>query len=278
MGGNANTGESGGNMVVQRAIGIKLYFGGIKLFDVKRTIAVLALVSALGFSSTLPYARQAPEAQPGPIYTHRAEHDPDGIGKFYMGREIAQVYRGVGWLERPERTEEEKPTLLIKALKIEPGQSIADIGAGTGYFTFPLAQDVGPQGKIFAVDIQPQMLEIIGRQKKERGANNVEVILGEPTDPRLPPSSVDLVLMVDVYHEFSHPWEMMQKICAALKPGGRVVFVEYRGEDESIPIKPLHKMTAEQVKRETTPHPLTWVKTIEVLPRQRILIFERKPH
>lgn len=234
-------------------------------------VAVWILVGVFLFPSPL--------VQPDAIYTYRAEHDPDGTGKFYRGREIAHVmnYRGADWLERPERAEEEKPSLLIRALEVKPGQVIADLGAGTGYFTFPLAQEVGAQGKVYAVDIQPQMLEIVRREAKGRGVGNIEAILGEATDPGLPASSTDLVLMVDVYHEFSHPWEMMQKVCAALKPGGRVVFVEYRGEDASIPIKRLHKMTETQVKHEMTPHPLIWVKTLEILPRQHILVFEKKP-
>ena len=210
-------------------------------------------------------------------YEYREDHDPQGIGKFYKDREISHVmgHQGASWLDRPEREREEKPSLTIGALKVSPGQVVADIGAGTGVFTFLLSQEVGVKGRVLAVDIQPEMIQILGQRIRERGVSNVEMILGEEKDPKLPAGSLDLVLMVDVYHEFAYPWEMMQAICRGLKPGGRVAFVEYRAEDPSVPIKRLHKMSQKQVKLEMGPQPLRWVETIDLLPRQHVIIFER---
>ena len=210
-------------------------------------------------------------------YKYRSPHDPDGIGKFYMGREIAQVMgcSGADWLERAEREREERASLLVELLRLQKGQNVADIGAGSGYFSLPMAKLVGPKGGVLAVDIQTEMLDLIRGKMGRLGIENVEPTLGTETDPGLPPRSLDLVLMVDVYHEFSHPWEMMQKVCQALKPEGRVVFVEYRGEDPSVPIKRLHKMTEKQVKQEMTPHPLRWLGTIHRLPRQHVILFAK---
>ncbi len=203
----------------------------------------------------------------------------DGIGKFYFGREIAHVmgHQGADWLERTEREEEERPSAAIEALKLKAGDVVADIGCGTGYFSWRMARKVGAKGRVYGVDIQPEMLELLAAQMKQRGVTNVVGVLGTVADPKLPPASVDLVLMVDVYHEFDHPFEMMEKNCTALKPGGRVVFIEYRGEDPEVPIKPLHKMTEAQVRKEMTAHPLTWVETIRTLPRQHIIVFRRQP-
>jgi ubiquinone/menaquinone biosynthesis C-methylase UbiE len=211
-------------------------------------------------------------------YEYRKVHSPDGIGKFYMGREIAHVmgHQAADWLERAERDEEEKTELLVQSLKVRPGDTVADIGAGTGYFSRRLSKRVGEKGKILAVDIQQEMLDILTNKMAELTITNVQPVLGTISDPKLPLASVDLVLMVDVYHEFSHPHEMMEGIGKSLKPGGRVVFVEFRGEDPSVPIKPLHKMTETQVRREMSAHPLEWVETVKILPRQHIIIFKRK--
>ncbi len=211
-----------------------------------------------------------------PRYEQRAA-SRDGIGKFYMGREISQVmgHLGAGWLERPEREREEMPNLLIEALRLKPGDVVADIGIGTGYIARRIAPKVGETGIIYGVDIQQEMLELLEKRMKEDGITNVKGVLGTSTEPKLPPQSVDLVIMVDVYHEFSHPYEMMKNICLALKTGGRVVFVEYRAEDPAVPIKPLHKMSELQVLKETTPHPLAWVETVDKLPWQHIIIFEK---
>ena len=174
----------------------------------------------------------------------------DGIGKFYMGREISHVmgHRGAGWLERPDRQREERTDLLVERLPLEPDDVVADIGAGTGYFSFPVAARV-PEGRVLAVDIQPEMLAIIEQRGRERGIDNVEPVLGTLTDPRLPPGAVDLIFIVDAYHEFSHPREMAVAMFEALRPGGKLVLVEYRAEDPTVPIKPLHKMSEAQAKK-----------------------------
>src|SRR5580658_9039609 len=213
-----------------------------------------------------------------PDYEYRAEHDPDGIGKFYAGREIAQVmgHQGADWLERPERQEEERPDLLLQSLPLHPGEAAADIGAGTGYLSWRMAKIVGDKGRVYCVEIQQEMLDLLAKKMAEHQTTNFQSVLGTVTDTRLPTNSVDVVLMVDVYHEFDHPYEMMQSILRALKPGGRVVWVEYRGEDPEVPIKPLHKMTEAQVRKEAALLPLEWVDTIEKLPRQHIFIFKKK--
>lgn len=236
-----------------------------------------ALALSVGAAVSIAHSQNS-GAQKKPRYETRAVHDPDGIGKFYMGREIAQVmgHQAADWLDRPEREAEEAPSLLLRALKLKPGQAVADIGAGSGYLTFPMAKMVGPNGKAFAVEIQQEMLDIIQQRMDERGVSNIELVLGTEKDPKLPDNSVDLILMVDVYHEFSYPWEMTTAMVKALKPGGRLVFVEYRGEDPNVPIKLLHKMTEKQVRYEMSIHPIKWVETIRVLPRQHIIIF-RKP-
>lgn len=210
------------------------------------------------------------------IYQYRQAHSADGIGKFYMGRQIAQVmgHQGAAWLERPSRTVEEQPDQVITALALNPTDTIADIGAGTGYFSFRLSPQV-PQGKVLAVDIQPEMLDIITFLKQENHIDNVEPVLGSPTEPHLPPETVDVALMVDAYHEFDHPKEMMEGIVRSLKPGGRVVLVEYRGENPLIPIKRLHKMTQKQARQEMQAVGLVWQDTREVLPQQHIMIFEK---
>src|SRR6266571_4821065 len=211
-------------------------------------------------------------------YEYRREHDPNGIGKFYLGREIAHVmgHQAADWLERPEREAEEKPDLLLEALKLKPGDVVADIGAGTGYYSWRMAKLVGDQGLVYAVDIQQEMLDLLAKKMAERKISNVKGVLGTLTDPKLPANSVDLVLMVDVYHEFDHPYEMMQAICKALKPAGRVVLVEFRAEDPTVPIKEVHKMSEVQVRKEMSAHPLEWVETIATLPWQHVIVFRKK--
>ncbi len=236
----------------------------------------LPMVMLFGFAVLLPLASPQPGTAETNRYTYRQVHDPDGIGKFYMGREIARVmgHDSAEWLERPQRLAEEDPDRLVRELHLRPGQVVADIGSGTGYISRRLAQVVGPAGKVLAVDVQPEMLELLKAFDTRLGVTNIVPTLGTTTDPQLPSASVDLALMVDVYHEFDLPFEMMQGICRALKPGGRVVLVEYRAENPAVPIKPLHKMTQAQVKREMSVLPLQWVQTIEVLPRQHIIVFK----
>ncbi len=212
-------------------------------------------------------------------YEMREEHSRDGIGKFYMGREIAHVmgHQAAGWLERPEREEEERTDLLIDALKLQPGEAVADIGAGTGYISERMARRVGEKGVVYAVDIQQEMLTLLAKKMRMRRIENVKGILGTETDPKLPAATVDTILMVDVYHEFDHPFEMTEAMVRALRPGGRIVFVEFRGEDPSVPIKELHKLTEAQVKKEMSAFPqLAWAETLSMLPQQHIITFRKK--
>ena len=200
----------------------------------------------------------------------------DGIGKVYMGREISLVmgHRGVGWLEREGREREERTDLLLDSLELAPDAVVADIGAGSGYFSFRLATLV-PAGKVVAVDIQPEMLEIVERRKRDGGVDNVETVLGSETDPGLPAGAVDAALLVDAYHEFSHPREMMEALFTALVPGGRVYLVEYRAEDPTVPIKPLHKMSERQARRELEAAGLRFIENRDPLPQQHLLVFEK---
>ena len=202
---------------------------------------------------------------------------PDGIGKYYMGREISQVmgHLGAGWLERESREAEERTDLLMEFLVEQGGERVADIGAGTGYFALPWAALV-PGVEVLAVDIQPEMLDIVRRRAAELDLDGVRPVLGTVEDPRLPEGEVDVVLLVDAYHEFSHPREMMQGIARGLRPGGRLVMVEYRAEDPTVPIKELHKMSEEQAIREVSSVGLEWVRTEDFLPTQHVMVF-RKP-
>ena len=200
----------------------------------------------------------------------------DGIGKFYFDREISHVmgHLGAGWLERPARERQERTDLLIDRLPLQPDDHVADIGAGTGYFTLPVAARV-PQGRVYAVDIQPEMLAIIDQRIDDGGINNVETVRGTSASPELPANTLDLAFIVDAYHEFSHPREMGESLFAALRPGGRLVLVEYRAEDPSVPIKRLHKMSEAQARRELESIGFTWVSTEDYLPQQHVITFQR---
>jgi len=233
-------------------------------------LAVLSL-SACSEAST---GRMASDSTS--VYEYRSSDAPEGTGKFYMGREIAPVmgHMGVDWLERPSREVQELPNRVVHALDLDSSDVVADIGAGTGYFTFRISPYV-PEGRVLAVDIQPEMLDIVQTRMDEMGIANVQPILGTPQNPRLPIDSVDVVLIVDSYHEFSHPYEMMTNIVRGLKPGGRGVLVEYRGEDPTVPIDPLHKMTEAQARVEMEAIGLVWKDTKSILPQQHIMIFEK---
>ncbi|PZO34656.1 MAG: SAM-dependent methyltransferase [Shackletoniella antarctica] len=200
----------------------------------------------------------------------------DGIGRVYLGREIAQTmgHQGAGWLDRPSRVLQERPRAAIAALDLHPTDIVADIGAGTGYFARRIAPLV-PQGRVLAVDIQPEMLALLQTELEAKGIENVEPILGQLDSPNLPPSSIDLALMVDAYHEFAYPREVMTGVVAALKPGGRVVLAEYKAENPMIMIKRLHKMSVAQVRREMAVVGLEWVKTDDSLPEQHLLFFQK---
>lgn len=233
----------------------------------------VALVSAvLSLFALVP--AQTPQHPP---YITKSDHDPDGIGVFYMGREIAQVmgHEAADWLDRPEREAEEAPSILVKSLNLQPGDVVADIGAGSGYLSFLMAKPVGPTGTVYAEDIQPEMLDIVKKKAADTGINNVVPWLGSVTDPKLKPGSIDLMILVDVYHEFDHPYEMTENMVKDLKQGGRLVFVEYRKEDPNVPIKLVHKMSVKQVRKEMAIFPLKYKETIEILPRQHIIEFTK---
>ena len=232
---------------------------------------------ALFFLLVLAFALPAPAGEPAPGRYSAVPASADGIGKVYLGREIAKVmsFHGAEWLERPERVEEERPERLLSALDLKPGMTVADIGAGTGYYSWRMAQRVGGGGTVYAVDIQPEMIKLLEQQMSQRGAANVKAVLGGLTDPGLPPAGIDLALMVDVYHELEYPYEMLTAIVRALKPGGRLVFVEFRAGDAAVPIKPLHTMTEGQVRKEAAVHALQWVKTARDLPWQNAVVFRK---
>jgi len=195
------------------------------------------------------------------------------------GRRYAPVmgYQGAPWLERGEREDEEAPDIALNVLKIPKGASVADIGAGSGYITVRLAARVGPTGRVYANDVQPQMLNILARRLDMSKITNVTLIEGTIDDPKLPPASVDLALMVDVYHELSQPQAILRHLRESLKPGGRLVLLEYRKEDPTVPIKPEHKMSVAEAKMEVEAEGFTLSKVEEALPRQHILIFVAKP-
>ncbi len=193
------------------------------------------------------------------------------------GRHYAGVMDagGAGWLVRPEREAEEQPDAALDAIGIAEGSTVADIGAGAGYMTWRLAERVGPSGKVYANDIQPKMLELLRRNMEERKLSNVVPVLGSVDDPKLPRGAIDMALLVDVYHEFSEPQQMLRHIRESLRTNGRLVLVEYRGEDPKVPIRPEHKMTVQQVRAEVEPEGFRLERVSEVLPRQHVIIFRK---
>jgi len=246
--------------------------------DLSRKLFLLALsaLSPLAHQQAQTTVAKPAQQAAKPVYETRADHDPDGTGKFYMGREIAHVmgYQGAEWLERPERRDEERPDQVVEQMKLRPSDVVADVGAGTGYFAFRISRVV-TRGKVFAVDIQPEMLAIIENRKKQLNAENIVALRGSEADAKLPENSVDVALMVDVYHEFAYPREMMLSLIKSLKPGGRLVQIEYRGEDPNVPIKRLHKMTVEQCRKEMAAVGLVWKETKNFLPQQHFIVYEK---
>ncbi|TDJ00934.1 MAG: methyltransferase domain-containing protein [Deltaproteobacteria bacterium] len=213
-------------------------------------------------------------AQRSPRYEYGTPTRGVGTGKYYLGREIADPVSPstVDWMERPARAEEQRPDLLLQQLELEPSAVVADVGAGSGYFSFRLSPLV-PQGKVLAVDVQQAMLDLIEAKKSEQGVTNIETVLGTTADPHLADESVDVILLVDAYHEFSHPVEMMAGLVRALKPDGVLVLVEYRAEDPEVRIHRLHKMSQEQARREMRAAGLVWRETLDVLPQQHLMLF-----
>ena len=202
--------------------------------------------------------------------------DYSGIGKWYMGREIAYVmgFQGINWLERSEREIEEDVSTLIKNMEIKTDDTIADIGAGSGYHVFRMAP-LAENGLVYAVDIQPEMLEAIELKKRSKRVSNVETVLGSEKSINLPKNSLDKILLVDVYHEFSYPAEMVGSIKNALKSNGQLFLIEYRGEDLSVPIKKIHKMTVKQSIKEMEAAGFRLKENIDNLPWQHCMIFEK---
>ena len=224
----------------------------------RRAAGVLVLSGLLGVGSIA--AQQSPGVHP------------------VSGREYAQTMgvQGAGWLDRAERELEEDPDYALRVLRIPKGATVADVGAGSGYMTVRLAKIVGPTGRVYANDIQPGMLELLQKSAARARVTNVVPVLGAIDDPKLPPDSLDLILMVDVYHEFSQPQKMLQRMREALKPAGRLVLLEYRGEDPDIPILPSHKMTRAQAKLEVEHEGFKLATVNENLPRQHVFIFVKQ--
>ena len=222
-------------------------------------------------------AGAADVANPAGVYEQRTP-SADGIGKRYMGREIAQVmgWQGAAWLEREEREREERTDLLLTELALKPGMVVADVGAGTGYIARRMAAQVGFAGVVYAVDVQPEMIRMLESLAAQAKLPQIKPRLGAVDDVRLAAASVDLAVMVDVYHELEFPREVLDSIVRALKPGGRVVFVEYRAEDSRVPIKALHKMSEAQVRREAGALALTWERTAGGLPWQHVVVFRKR--
>jgi FkbM family methyltransferase len=236
--------------------------------------SVLLLGGAVGlFVWSRPVAA-APVAAPAKYDTCAPSRD--GIGKVWMGREISHVmgHPGIGWLERTEREKEEAPSKAIDLLELAPDAVLADVGAGSGYYAFRIARRL-PQGKVIAVDIQPEMLEFLRKESARQGVRNVQPHLGAVDDLKLPAASLDAALLVDAYHEFDHPAEMLASLRTALKPKGRIYLIEFRAEDDAVPIKPLHKMTEAQARKEFAAAGFRFVVNKPDLPWQHLMVFER---
>jgi ubiquinone/menaquinone biosynthesis C-methylase UbiE len=243
------------------------------------TSAVASAVASLA-ATAAPAAQvsgSSPDAATRPARYERTAPSTDGIGKRYMGRDIARImgWQGAEWLERAEREQEERTDLLLRELRLAPGMKVADIGAGTGYISRRIARVLGPTSAVYAVDVQPEMVRMLSAMAQRENLPSIKPVLGTALDVKLAPASIDLAIMVDVYHELEHPHEVLASIVRALKRDGRVVFVEYKAEDPAVPIKPLHKMSIEQVKREATVHPLVLDRVVETLPWQHVIVFRK---
>lgn len=238
----------------------------------------LNLVLAQDASSTQPTAAAPATSE---IQTEATEEPiiPPARTK-YMGRTIAQTmsFHGAPWLVRDNREDEERPSEVLKQLELKPGQVVCDLGCGNGFYTLLMAPQVAPGGKVLAVDIQPEMLHLLELRSESLGIDNVEPVLGTIVDPRLPAGKVDLVLLVDVYHEFSHPEQMLAALRQSLAPGGLIALLEYREEDRNVPIKPLHKMSKRQIMKEYRGNGFKLAKQFDGLPWQHLMFFEKDPN
>lgn len=233
--------------------------------------AALLAVAGAGGARGQELVRPSPATQPA------AQQPVPAPRTTYMGRTIAQTmhFSGAPWLTRDAREREEDSRTLLKALGVKEGMVVCDLGAGNGFYTLPLARRVGPRGRVLAVEIQPEMLEMLKRRAERAGITNVERILGTTTDPKLPEGKVDLLLLVDVYHEFSNPEEMLAAIRRSLAPRGRLALVEFRAEDPDVPIKPEHKMSKKQILKELTANGFALASEFDELPWQHLMFFER---
>ncbi len=236
-----------------------------------------ALLIFLCFGATTCFGQSSPANKNSDTVYKFRKASADGIGKFYMGREIAHVMGAAGsdWLERDSRQQEENTNLAIENIKLTPNSVVADIGAGTGYYTFRLAAKV-PKGKVYAADIQDEMIEFLRNKKSLLKDSIVEVVKCSEQSPNLPPNSIDLAIMVDVYHELSYPHEMLQQIHKALKSTGKILLIEYRGEDPTVPIKALHKTTVKQLNKELNANGFVLDYDGEFLPIQHFLLYKKK--
>jgi cyclopropane fatty-acyl-phospholipid synthase-like methyltransferase len=244
------------------------------------TRSFLGVIAFLAFDFYRP-SMLAWADDPAATTARRSEEKSDKVPpplKFYKGREIADAmhYSGASWLVRESREREEDCTTMLKALSLKPGQTVCDMGCGNGFYTLKLAKLVGEKGQVLAVDIQPEMLSLLDERAKEAKLTNIKPILGTTVDPNLPGGKVDLILCVDVYHEFSNPEAMLAAMRKSLKPGGRVALVEFRAEDSKVPIKPLHKMSKEQILKEWPANGFKLVDQFDKLPWQHLMFFEAK--
>lgn len=237
----------------------------------RNVILVLPCLWLAGFQVTRSHGQDPPASDvetQSPIPEPRSE---------YMGRLIARTmhFTGAEWLIRDEREREERCSLLLANLGLKPGDVVCDMGCGNGFYSLQIARMIGDEGRVIGVDVQPEMLKLLRNRMEEREVDNVTPVLGSYHDPRLPDASCDLILLVDVYHEFSYPELMLTAMRKALKPGGRIALVEYREEDPDVPIKPLHKMSKKQILKEYTPNGFRLAREFDELPWQHVMFFER---
>lgn len=242
----------------------------------RRSLRLLLAAAAL-LAASLAGACDAPSQNGSGPYTS-GPASAGGTGRYYMGREIAHFmsYEGAGWLERPERESEERSDIVVQNLPLAPDSVVADIGAGSGYYSRRIAQRL-PAGKVIAVDLQPEMLALLRDSAAAENIANIETVLATEQSLNLPPASIDLALLVDVYHELAQPLEVMREVRAALRPGGKLVLIEFRAEDPAVPIIPVHKMTAKQAQLELETAGFYFVDNLDVLPIQHFLVFARDP-
>jgi ubiquinone/menaquinone biosynthesis C-methylase UbiE len=254
---------------------------------IRTKVLALAIIAAVAFAAPYSFAADPPATtQPASAKTTTTDAKSDDKKsddqlpaplESYMGRIVApyMTFHGAPWLMRPERQEEEHCKQLLSALKIKPGQVVCDMGCGSGFYTVRMAKLVGEKGTVLAVDIQPEMLSLLDKTAKRAGTKHIKPVLGTPIDPNLPDGEVDLILLVDVYHEFGYPEQMLAAMRKSLKPGGRIALAEFRLEDPNVPIKLLHKMSKEQILKEFSANGLKVVEQFDDLPWQHLMFFER---